>query len=151
MADQEASTITPWLERLRSAHERVRNENWLSKQPEENEPPLFVVEEQVWVSHLQKKKGKNAKLQPRFVGPYMVSKVLPNRTYKVSREGKKSIQHESWLKSYIERGSEDTPLRRKPTDGPPSIPDAAPEAVAPEPEAVAPEPVDDQVTGNCYY
>jgi len=41
-----------------------------------------------------------AKLQAKFVGPYLVVEALPNHTYKVERSGQVSIQNEICLKLY---------------------------------------------------
>lgn len=36
---------------------------------------------------------QTTKLQPKFAGPYLVVKALPNRTYKIERSGQMSIQN----------------------------------------------------------
>jgi len=42
--------------------------------------------------------GQAAKLQPKFVGSYVVVKVMPNHTYKIECSGQVSIQNEARLK-----------------------------------------------------
>jgi len=44
---------------------------------------------------------QTAKLQPKFVGPYLVVETMPNHTYKAERSGQVSIQNEARLKSYL--------------------------------------------------
>jgi len=44
--------------------------------------------------------GQVAKLQQKFVGPYCMTKVMPNHTYKVERSGQVSILNEARLKLY---------------------------------------------------
>jgi len=43
---------------------------------------------------------QSAKLQPKFVGPYCIVKVLPNHTYRVELSGQVSVQSEQRLKPY---------------------------------------------------
>jgi len=45
----------------------------------------------------RRRRGQSAKLQPKFVGPYRVIKVLPNHTYRVEHSGQISEQR---LKPY---------------------------------------------------
>jgi len=47
-----------------------------------------------------RQRGKVARLQPKFVGPYCVIEMTPNHTYKVERSGQVSIQNEARLKPY---------------------------------------------------
>jgi len=51
------------------------------------------------ISH-HRRRGQAAKLQPKFVGPYCVTEVMSNHTYKVERSGQVSIQKEAGLKPY---------------------------------------------------
>jgi len=51
------------------------------------------------VNH-RRRRGQAAKLQPKFVGPYVVVKVMPNHTCKIECSGQVSIQNEAHLKPY---------------------------------------------------
>ena len=64
------------------------------------EPPLYSVEDEVVMRSKRKRKGQNYKLSQKFVGPYKVTKVWPNHTYKVERNGQASIQNEACLKPF---------------------------------------------------
>jgi len=45
-------------------------------------------------------RGQVANLQPKLVGPYCVTEVMPNHTYKLEGSGQVSIQNEARLKPY---------------------------------------------------
>jgi len=45
-------------------------------------------------------RGQADKLQPKFMGPYLVVKTMPNNTYKIECSGQVPIQNESHLKLY---------------------------------------------------
>ena len=45
-------------------------------------------------------RGESPKLQPRFVGPYIITESFRNHTYRVKRQGQESIQNESRIKVY---------------------------------------------------
>jgi len=45
-------------------------------------------------------RGKAAKLQPKFVGPYVVVEAMPNHTDKLERLRQVSVQNEARLKPY---------------------------------------------------
>jgi len=55
------------VETMGKAHDALRAQQW-----------------QIW-------KEDSAKLQPKFVGPYCVTEVLPNHTYRVERSGQTSL------------------------------------------------------------
>jgi len=48
----------------------------------------------------RRRRGQAAKLQPKFVGPYVVVEAMSNHTYKIERSGQVSIQNEACLKPY---------------------------------------------------
>jgi len=48
----------------------------------------------------RRRRRQAAKLQPKFVGPYVVVEAMPNHTYKIERSGQVSIQNEARLKPY---------------------------------------------------
>jgi len=54
----------------------------------------------VWSANYRRHHRQAAKLQPKFVGPYLVVEAMPNHTYKVDRSGQVSIQNEAHLKLY---------------------------------------------------
>jgi hypothetical protein len=43
--------------------------------------PTFKLADKVWLNNVQKKKGLNPKLQPKYVGPYYIADVGENNTY----------------------------------------------------------------------
>jgi len=45
-------------------------------------------------------RGQAAKLQPKFVGFYVVVTAMPNHTYKLKRSGQVSVQNKARLKPY---------------------------------------------------
>jgi len=51
------------------------------------------------VNH-RRRRGQAAKLQPKFVGPYVVVEAIPNYTYEIERSRQVSIQNEARLKQY---------------------------------------------------
>jgi len=71
----------------------VRNED-------SEEPSLYQVEDWVWTASRRRRRGQAAKLQPKFVGPYVAVEAMPNHTYKIERSGQVSIQNEAGLKLY---------------------------------------------------
>ena len=87
-------------QRLEEAHSLLREQQVQIRQEDDEEPPLFVVGDLVWLENRRRRKGENPKLQPKFVGPYEVLAAWGNHTYKVERQGQESVQHESRLKPY---------------------------------------------------
>jgi hypothetical protein len=57
----------------------------------------------VWLKSKQRKNGmaNSKKLQPRFIGPFKIIEVLPYNTYRLSRNGKESVEHEGRIKLYV--------------------------------------------------
>jgi len=54
----------------------------------------------VWIVNHRRLRGQAVKLQPKFVGPYVVVEAMPNHTYKIERSGPESIENEARLKPY---------------------------------------------------
>jgi len=52
------------------------------------------------MANYRRRRGQAAKLQPKFVGLYLVVGVMLNHTYKIERSGQGSIQNEARLKPY---------------------------------------------------
>ena len=50
----------------------------------------------------KKEEGHSEKLCPKFVGPFRITEVKPNHTYKLKRDGQESIQNEVRLKPFVE-------------------------------------------------
>jgi len=65
-----------------------------------DEPPLYQVGDWVWMVNYRRRRGQATKLQPKFVGPYVVVEAMPNHTYKLERSGQVSVQNEARLKPY---------------------------------------------------
>ena len=70
------------------------------RQEDQEEPPLFIQGDLVWLENKRRKKGDNPKLQPKFVGPYEVIEAYSNHTYGIERSGQVSLQNECRLKLF---------------------------------------------------
>ena len=88
------------VERLKEAHEFVRNKQKEMRQQDSEEPLLFAPGDKVWLENKRRRKGVNPKLQAKFVGPYEVLQAFPNHTYRIARQGQESVQSEQRLKRY---------------------------------------------------
>jgi len=88
------------VERMKVAHEMLREKQWQVQREDSEEPPLYQIGDWVWMVNYRRRRGQAAKLQPKFVGPYAVVEVMPNHTYKIERSGQVSIQNEVCLKPY---------------------------------------------------
>jgi len=54
----------------------------------------------VWIVNHRRRRGQAAKLQPKFMGPYVVVEAMPNHTYKIEHSGQVSFQNEARWKLY---------------------------------------------------
>jgi len=88
------------VERMKVAHEMLREEQWQVRGEDFEKPPLYQVGDWVWMINYRRPRGQAAKFQPKFVGPYAVVEVMPNHMYKLERSGQVSIQNETRLKLY---------------------------------------------------
>ena len=87
--------------RLRVAGERLRQQQYQLRTEQSEEPPKFRIGEKVWLKSFFAGKGLGAKLRPKYVGPYVITKCLPYQTYEMKRNGKTSIQHEGRIRLYV--------------------------------------------------
>jgi hypothetical protein len=87
-------------DRLRAAHDALRKDQHNIVQNDFQEPPLYKVGDQVLLQSKRKRKGRSTKLQPKFCGPYLITKTWNNHTYQIEKNGQVSVQHESRLKPY---------------------------------------------------
>lgn len=128
--------------RLQAAHQLLRSKQIQARVEDSEEPPLFKIGDLVWLKSHQRKRGmaQARKLQPKFIGPYKVIEVLSYNTYRLSRDGKETIEHEGRIKLHISNpGSSQTsrlPSTSKPTPVP-CLP--APTNPAPQREFFLPE------------
>ena len=76
----------------------------------EDVEPLFKVGDKVWLKSFYKGRGRGTKLQPKYVEPYTITKTLPFQTYKIERQGRKSVQHEGRIKLVVENVVSDSQL-----------------------------------------
>jgi len=88
------------VEKMKVAHEILWEKQWQVRKENSEEPPLYQVGDWVWMVNYRRRRGQVAKLQPKFVGPYVVVEAMPNHTYKLERSGQVSIQNEARLKPY---------------------------------------------------
>ena len=92
--------VNELVEWMRAAYEMLREKQWQVRREDSEEPPLYQARDWVWMVNHRRRCGQAAKLQPKFVGPYVVVEAMPNRTYKIERSGQVSIQNEARLKPY---------------------------------------------------
>jgi len=85
---------------MRVAHEMLREKQWQVRRKDSEEPPLNQTGDWVWRVNYHRHRGQAAKLQPKFVGPYVIVEAMPNHTYKIERSRQVSIQNEARLKPY---------------------------------------------------
>ncbi|XP_067947231.1 uncharacterized protein [Watersipora subatra] len=90
------------LERLQEAHDKLRQQQLEIQTDDSDEPPLYEVGDLVSMTRKRKKRGQSEKLCPKFVGPFRITEVRPNHTYKLKRNGQESIQNEGRLKPFVE-------------------------------------------------
>lgn len=64
-----------------------------------DKPSKYLVGKKIWLQSFYQGKGCGQKLQPIYIEPYTITKVLPYQTYEMERKGKKSIQHEGRIKA----------------------------------------------------
>ena len=87
-------------ERLEEAYEVLRDQQQDIRQEDSEEPPLFKEGDLVLLENKRRRKGAHPKLQPKFVGPYVVKECHDNHTYDIEYQGQKSRQNERRLKLY---------------------------------------------------
>ncbi|XP_067943126.1 uncharacterized protein [Watersipora subatra] len=87
-------------QRLEEAHEALSEAQMETRQADQEEPPLFTPGGWVWLVNRWRRRGPNAKLKAKFMGPYQVITAWPNHTYVVERQSQTSTQHKFRLKPY---------------------------------------------------
>ena len=124
---EEQASTNEYVENLRDrmarAHDALREKQLEIRTDDSHEPSLFKEGDYVYMRCKQRKKGRAAKLHMQYVGPYLVTQALPFHTYRLSRDGATTLQHESRLKLHAsrERGFDPT----LPRDGPRALPPPA--------------------------
>ena len=86
------------IERLEKAHGMPREQQMAVRQKNGEEPPLFQSDDLVLLQNVRRKKGKNPKLQPKFVGSYEVISAFDNHTYSLECLGQRAVQNKCRLK-----------------------------------------------------
>ncbi|XP_067930610.1 uncharacterized protein [Watersipora subatra] len=86
--------------RLEETYEILRDRQMKIRVEDDEEPPSFGTGDLVLLVNKRRRRGENPKLQPKYVGPYTVTRCNPNRTYQVERQGQISVQNEERLKPY---------------------------------------------------
>jgi hypothetical protein len=86
------------VDRLAKAHEIVRELQYRTLQQDSRAEPLFKESDFVWLECKQKPKGKAAKLQAKYKGPFKITKVFENNTYLVDQNGRETRENERRLK-----------------------------------------------------
>jgi transposase InsO family protein len=116
-------------ERLTKVHDTLRQQQINIRSQDINQEPAFKEGEYVMMANRKLKKGQTAKLAEKYVGPYKVIQVFPNRTYHIARDGQASIENETRLKKYYgpldpraEAPVKLEPTRRKAMMGRPAVP-----------------------------
>ena len=87
-------------ERMKVVGEKLRQQQKLEPRSEEDDEPLFMVGDRVWLKSFYKPGGRGTKLRPKYIGPYTITAVLPHQTYAMERHGKTSVQHEGRIRLY---------------------------------------------------
>ena len=82
--------VSELQDRLRIAHELLRNQQQEVRTADNTEPLLFKKGDLVWLENKRRKKGENPKLQPKYVGPYEVKEARLNHTYLIDRSQQES-------------------------------------------------------------
>ena len=90
--------IVQLKERLDAVRGKLRQMQGPREMPDVD--PIYKPGDQVWLKSYFKGRGKGAKLQPKFIGPYRVLRALPYQVYEVERGGRKTLQHEGRIKMY---------------------------------------------------
>jgi hypothetical protein len=124
-------------QRLNQVHELIRSRQLQVRVDGAEEPNLFKEGDWVWLKSKQKGKGMaNArKLQPKFIGPFKIIESLPYHTYRVSKDGKSTIEHEGRIKLHVTASEQTQPLPLQPPPPPPK-----PRRAPCPPALPAPEP-----------
>ena len=82
----------------------------------------------MWLKSYFKGKGRGTKLQPKYIGPYTITKCLPHQVYEMVRNGRISIQHEGRIRAYtapeVERTQPARTDKRPAPVDPPPVPEA---------------------------
>jgi transposase InsO family protein len=115
-------------ERLQRVHDALRQQQQDARTRDHDSPAAFNEGDYVLMINKRLKKGQTAKLAPKYVGPYKVLQVFPNRTYQIGRDGQASIENERRLKAFhgpadprAEAPVQLEPVRRKPMMGRPPL------------------------------
>ena len=88
------------LAKMDRAHALLRDQQLEIRTEDAEEPPLFQPGDLVLMRNFRRKRGQCQKLVPKYVGPYVVQDALPNHTYRVTMDGKSSVQNEQRLKLF---------------------------------------------------
>ena len=87
----------------KKAFDKLHRQQGEARVDEDEEPPHFVTGDSVWLKSYCRKKGRNPKLSPKYVGPYEIVEVLPHHTYRMVRDGRFTVQHEGRIRLRVER------------------------------------------------
>ena len=88
-------------ERLQKAHALLRQQQNRIRSEDVEAEPAFKEGDYVMMVNKRLKKGQTAKLAPKYVGPYKIMQVFPNRTYQLARDGQASVENEIRLKKFV--------------------------------------------------
>ena len=94
------------IDRMQTAQQLLWNKQVIAQTLDSEEPPLFKAGEYVWLKSYRMETGKCAKLQPKFVGPYVIIEVLPFHTYQLKKKIDPYIGN--LLAKTVEKGPWDT-------------------------------------------
>ena len=99
-------------ERLQIAGEKLRRKQLMPRVSDSEEPSKYMVGDKVWLKSFYKPTGRGQKLQPKYIGPYHITAVLPYQSYEMSRNGKLSVQHEGRIRLW--QGGEQSQMEETP-------------------------------------
>ena len=85
------------LEQMEVAREVLRARQKEIQTKDNPELLLFKVGDQVWLDNRRRRRGKNPKLQPKYVGPFEVTACRNNHMYHIGQGQQRSWQNERRL------------------------------------------------------
>lgn len=87
-------------EMLQWVHEALRCQQREIRSAKNEEPPLFQPGEKVVMINHKRRQGEMGKLQPKFIGQYLIQEAYANHTCRLEHKGRQTIQSEGRLKPF---------------------------------------------------
>lgn len=87
-------------EKLDVICEELRQAQLQIQERDQEEFPLFAIEDMVWLKKRRQRKVENPNIQSKFLGPYRVMEVFLNHTYGIEAQWNRLIQNACCFKLY---------------------------------------------------